>query len=597
MERIETSPGGVFAEYTAGANYKSSLGSRGMYEQNKINERFYAGDQWHGAQCGTDRPLVRHNVIKRIGDYKTAIVGASPVTVNYTADGVPNTVGLREKADTIRREVTMSGQMPMIEDSAEEITVMTNALSDYFRTTAERLKFDDLRQEVLRKSYISGTGVLYTWWDDRIETGLYADEGQTQPIKGDIKSAVIDIENVYFGDPNQPEIQEQPWIIISQRRSVAELRREARRNRRPSEEIARIVPDRNTSYQSGDRAENEPEGSQKTVCLTKLYKVWDKEGDGYRIKAVKVTETATIRPEWDLNLRLYPLAKFEWERRASCAYGDSEITWLVPNQIAINRMLTASVWACMMMGMPIMVVNGDIITQPVTNDPAQIIKINGGVDDVQTAIRYVQPPSFGAQFDSLTSSLIQGTLTQAGANDAALGDVRPDNTSAIIAVREAATMPLQSAQNRFYSFCEDVARIWADFWVHMYGVRSLKIEDSSGTWYMPFDGEKYKNLLLSVRVDVGAAGLWSEIQSVQTLDNLLERQIIDVVQYLERMPKGVIPDLQGLLKDIKSAQEAEADIPENVLNALTPEERAMYDSLPPEIQSQMMATALGGVKQ
>ena len=39
--------------------------------------------------------------------------------------------------------------------------------------------------------------------------------------------------------------------------------------------------------------------------------------------------------------------------------------------------------------------------------------------------------------------MIAQTLTQSGANNAALGDVRPENTSAIIAVREAATMPLQ----------------------------------------------------------------------------------------------------------------------------------------------------------
>lgn len=110
--------------------------------------------------------------------------------------------------------------------------------------------------------------------------------------------------------------------------------------------------------------------------------------------------------------------------------------------------------------------------------------------------------------------------------------------SAIVAVREAATMPMQTVQNRFYSFVEDVARVWADMWAAMYGKRPLKIEDENGVWYMPFDGEKLRDLLIAVRIDVGASTMWSEIQSVKTLDNLFERQIITPLQYLERLPKG-----------------------------------------------------------
>ena len=60
----------IFAQYQAGVQHKASLGKRGMYEPNRINERFFIGDQWYGAKCGNDRPLVRHNIIKRIGDYK-----------------------------------------------------------------------------------------------------------------------------------------------------------------------------------------------------------------------------------------------------------------------------------------------------------------------------------------------------------------------------------------------------------------------------------------------------------------------------------------------------------------------------------------------
>lgn len=601
MKRKPWEPEQIFAEYEAGRTFKSGLGRKGLYEQGKINERFYIGDQWHGARCGNDRPLVRHNVIKRIGDYKMAVVASNPVTVNYSVEGVPNTVGISDRARD-ERDAFAQGQISPQETMGlppeEELAVTMTALSDYFKTTAERVKFDDLKEQALRNAYVSGTGVLYTYWDDKIRTGLYADESGTTPIQGDIACEVLDIENVYFGDPNLYDVQAQPYIIIAQRKSVADLQREARRNGRSEAEIDAIKPDRDTGYMAGDMAEDEPEDSRKATVLTKFWKEWAKDGT-CKIMASVAVRGATIRYRWDTKLRLYPLAVFRWERRRNCAYGESEITYLIPNQIAINRMLTASVWAVMMLGMPLTLVNGDVVNQPITNDPGQIIKINGTSEDMLNAVRYVNPPNFAPAFDNNIASLISNTLTQSGANDAALGDVRPDNTSAIVAVREAATMPMQTVQNRFYSFVEDVARVWAEMWVTMYGRRSLKIEDENGVWYMPFDGEKYRDLLISVKVDVGASTLWSEIQSVNTLDNLLASQIITPKQYLERLPKGSVPNLSGLIREMQEAQRAQEEAamqaPEqqgidvqSIIDGLPPEYRQAFDSVPPEQQAAML---------
>ena len=601
MKRKPWEPEQIFDEYEAGRTFKSGLGRKGLYEQGKINERFYIGDQWHGARCGNDRPLVRHNVIKRIGDYKMAVVASNPVTVNYSVEGVPNTVGISDRARD-ERDAFAQGQISPQDSMGlppeEELAVTMTALSDYFKTTAERVKFDDLKEQALRNAYVSGTGVLHTYWDDKIRTGLYADESGTTPIQGDIACEVLDIENVYFGDPNLYDVQAQPYIIIAQRKSVADLQREARRNGRSEAEIDAIKPDRDTGYMAGDMSEDEPEDSRKATVLTKFWKEWAKDGT-CKIMASVAVRGATIRSRWDTKLRLYPLAVFRWERRRNCAYGESEITYLIPNQIAINRMLTASVWAVMMLGMPLTLVNGDVVNQPITNDPGQIIKINGTSEDMLNAVRYVNPPNFAPAFDNNIASLISNTLTQSGANDAALGDVRPDNTSAIVAVREAATMPMQTVQNRFYSFVEDVARVWAEMWVTMYGWRSLKIEDENGVWYMPFDGEKYRDLLISVKVDVGASALWSEIQSVNTLDNLLASQIITPKQYLERLPKGSVPNLSGLIREMQEAQRAQEEAamqaPEqqgvdaqSIIDGLPPEYRQAFDSVPPEQQAAML---------
>ncbi len=576
-QKTKNTPKAIFEEYKRGAGYKTNLCYRGLYEQNRINERFYVGDQWHGAQCGDSRPLVRHNVIKRIGDYKMAVVGASTLGVRYSAEGIGCTKDQAEKL-RVYRDGYRSGEEAQDITEEDKINLIMNVLSDYWRTTAERVKLDDKKAEVLRKAYITGTGILYTYWDPYVQTGQFADDAKTSAVKGDIACEVLDVENVYFGDPTVDSIEAQPYIIIAQRRSVEELKREARRNRRTAHTIDAIHPDRDTGYHAGE-ADQELTEQEKATVLTKLYRTYNEDGTPATIKAIRVVEGAVIRPEWDLTIRRYPLAKIHWETKSNCAYGVSEVTHLVPNQIAINRALSAGMWALMLMGMPIMLVNGDVVTEPITGDPGQILTVHGN-DAMNSAVSYVTPRNFTPQFANMTNDMITNTLNQSGANDAALGNFRPDNTSAIIAAREAATTPLQLIQNRFYSFVEDVARIWSEFFVNMYGKRRLKIEDENGVWYMPFNAEDCKNLLINARVDVGPANLWSELQVIQTLDNLLQAKLITPTEYLSRLPKGSVPDQEALVRAVKQRTEPQTE--ENDGGGV--DMAGMLKTLPPKYQ-------------
>ena len=554
-------PQSVWQEYESGRRFKSGLGELGLYEQNRRNERFFVGDQWHGAKCGGERPLVRHNVIKRIGDYKMATVGAAPLSVVYSAEGVPQTAALRERVR--QRRQALQG-MPMFDaagnsaDEAVEVNLVMSAMSDYFKITAERVKFEDRKMQVLEDAYVRGTGYLYTYWDPTVETGMYADVARTTPIKGDIQTEALDVENVYMGDPTSGDIQSQPYILVVQRRSVAELRRIARQNGVHEALLCEITPDRETAYMAGDRSSNEPDDSRKATVITRFWKEQDKAGR-IAVKAIQVCRGVAIRPIWELGVRVYPFAAFMWQRRKNCAYGDSEVTHLIPNQIAINRMLTASVWAVMMMGIPMTVVNGDVVSGEISNDPGQVLRVYGSAEEVSSAVRYVDPPHFSPRFAENIEELITNTLKQSGANDAALGDIKPDNTSAILAVREAAMLPMQTVQNRFYSFVEDVARIWAEFWIAKYGQRQLKVEDDGGVWYLPFDGDRFAHLALSAKVDVGSVGLWSEAQTMATLDHLLAEKVITPEQYLKRLPKGIVADVNGLIRELQESVQDDVD--------------------------------------
>ncbi len=511
---MKIKPQEIFGEYTKAVNFKKGIGAKGIFEQSRINERFYRGDQWHGIDNTSKKPLVRHNIVKRIGDYKMSQILSNDIRVDISAEGVPHI-----PQESISSVKTFSGAAA----DEKEINAVLSALSNYREITAERMKFDTLCARALKNAFISGSGVIYTYWDGDINTGLFAENTSKTAITGDINSEVIDIEDVYFADPYNTDIQAQDYVIIASLSEPKAVLREAERSRTDRYSILKLKETKD----------------EKVLVLTKLYKETNPDGT-ITVKCIKVTEKAVVRQSFDTKLRLYPIAIFNWDERKNLVYGDTELTYLIPNQIAINRMITANVWSAVTLGMPMMVVNGDTVDQNITNDPGQIIKVFGSNEDVAGAVRYVAPPDVCREFGSGINELIKNTLIQSGANEVALGDSKAENATALQFMQSAATLPLKLMKRRFYAFVEDITRIWADFWVTHYGIRKIKLTDGNATYFMEFDAVRYKNLYLTAKTQVLDKAEFSLSDTMSALDNLLDKGIIDKKQYLERLPKGLI---------------------------------------------------------
>ncbi len=531
---MNISPDKIFSEYERARKFKASIGKKGLYEQNRMNERFYVGDQWHGAACGNDRPLVRHNIIKRIGDYKIAQLAGSPITVSYSAEGFSQNLEASQSISKQRKELSKCDKAVFAPlKSKNEVGLMLSVLDSYRKTSAHRVKLESIIDLALRDAYIRGTGVVYTYFDPDIKTGLFADCVGGTPILGDIVCERIKIEDVYFGDPAVTSLQKQPYIILTEERSAADIGREALRFGAPKMLADRIAQ----------------RGEEKLTLYTKLYKDMDKQGN-IKVYATKVTEDTVVRPPFCMGISVYPLSLFVWERRDGCIYGDSEITYIIPNQIAINRMITASVWSAMSAGMPLMVINGDLVSGDITNDPGQIIKAYGTAEELSSAVRFVSPPDYSSGYNQSVNNLIENTLTQCGANEASLGDLEASNTSAIIELRDASAKYLIPLKNRYFAFVEDISLIWAEFFFSMYGKRCLKVSDDNGIWYFPFDAARYRDLVLTVTVTASEGVTRGEKEQAAALAELLDRGAITPAQYIKRLPSGIIPDAAALIEEL-----------------------------------------------
>ncbi len=452
-------PSEIFKEYEQLRNFKLSLGERGIYEQNVINRRFFYGDQWYGAMVSNERPLVRHNVIKRIGEYKIGRLLNEDYRVGLCVKGVNYTVKQINSVKDGCKKLSQ-GEFEFLKTAdQDEKRLLSKVLSDYFYVSLERMKMGEKINAAIKNSFITGSGIIYTYWDSALENGY-----------GDIVTEVLPIENVYFGDEKEERIENQPFIIIATRLPVEQVKETAKKY---GFNENRIAPDFNDG---------------KVLVLTKLSK------QNGKIMAVSVTEKAVVKKEYNTHLNRYPINLFSWDKKEDCIYSDSEITYLIPNQIAINRLLSASVWSTMYMGMPIMTVNGDTVTEDITNDPGQIIRVYGTNEDVAGAVHYVAPPDFSNGFNQTVENLIDSTLQSSGANMTAIDKISAGNTTAVEALNDSQKISALGLSLSYKCFLEDIALTFADFWINKYGKRDILINDENGRWHFPFDAERYKNL-------------------------------------------------------------------------------------------------------
>lgn len=144
-----------------------------------------------------------------------------------------------------------------------------------------------------------------------------------------------------------------------------------------------------------------------------------------------------------------------------------------------------------------------------------------------------------------------------GASDAALGNVAPDNTSAIIAVQKATAIPLELVKQEYYQFVEDFVRINIEIMKSYFGVRTILVTDEAGNdSEQPYDFSLLNDMVFALNVDIGASNYWQETTDIGTLDNLRMANVIDDLTYVESLPEHSVPNREKIIETIRERQEA-----------------------------------------
>ena len=231
-----------------------------------------------------------------------------------------------------------------------------------------------------------------------------------------------------------------------------------------------------------------------------------------------------------------------------------------------------------LMAFPKTVYNADLISAW-TNEVGQAIGVHGlqpGQSISQVAYN-LQPAEMSNQIMALIDKAVAYTKECLGTTDAQMGNVKPENTSALMVLQTNAEVPLENIRSNLYEWVEDIGAILLDFMGTYYGKRPIVVdrefeEPMMGPGGIPiidpmtgamqtqkivrkvveeFDFRQFKHLWLNMRIDVGATTYFSEIAMTQTLDNLRQDGTLDVIQYLERIPDKLIPKKQELIDQLR----------------------------------------------
>lgn len=555
--------------YEAGIEYNQQVygSDRNFYDVLDTNIAFASGDQWRGVQAdGLPKPVF--NIIKRVKQFKIASL----------------------KADNISIQLTPMEYRPQSEDITMQHKVKQADLANAeIKNILENINFDAKSRTLLSDGFDTGDWCMHFYFDrDEQPYKQYMPE-----VKGIIKAEIIDSTNVMFGNPNTRQVDKQPYIIIVGRDLVKNLQEEAKKNK--SSQIDRIKGDSETGYQMGDngKVENSADGYEKALYIIKYYK---KNG---KIYANKSTKNAYIYKEKDTKLSYYPIAFNNWEEVKGTYHGRAETTGIIPNQIAINKMFAMVIYHLMLTAFPTAVYDADRIEGWTNEIGAQIPVTNLQGDSIHNIAGYLEPATMSSQIMNAIELAMQYTKETLGVGDASLGNVTMNNATAIIAIQKSAAVPLENVKAAFYEFVEDSGKIIVDMMASYYGPRPVVVQGPNNERTVElFDFSQLKDMWMHIKTDIGNASYFSEVASVQTLDNLLNNGMIEFVEYLRRIPDEIIPQKQELINSIEQNdiyKQAIYNLMGQFMDTLPPEARAQLLQLNPEQMEQRILEMMGAL--
>ena len=556
IKEIKETP--IWGLYEKGRNYHRMTG---IYTDTDRNYRFYNGNQWEGAKLGDVEP-VQKNFIKPIVKYKVSVIHDNLYAINYSS---------------------MNFENQQFRKTAERYCDLLNGFA---ARVWEQEKMDFKGRRLTKDAAINDEGIMYVNFDRE----------KMVPVNEIVKK-----NDIYYGNENDDDIQNQPYILIRKRMPVVNAREFAKREGMSEEMLDFIIGDNDTFEESGEAAKQELDD-----MVTIVYKMYKENGTVHFAIATRWVEIAKDK---DLGITLYPIAHFNWEEKEGSARGEGEVRYLIPNQIEVNKTEMRRVLTVKQQAYPMKVADRSKISNPnALNTVGGTIWTNGQpVEDVHKIVGIIPPAQMSPDVVKLQEDLINTTRDLAGAGDTATGQVNPESASgrAILAVQQASQAPMTEQKESYKNFIEDIARIWLEYLI-VYSENGLNMEEKvtgangeESYQIVNIPQSALQQLQATVKIDVTPKGVYDKFAQEQTVENLLlqgfftAQRVGELATYAEVLDDDSVAPKMKIMEAIEHIREEQRKIAMIEAQAQMMQARAQQFLMgDPDEQSSMMADAM-----
>lgn len=556
----------VWKDYSNGKSYFKNMGI-----ESAINTcvDFFEGRQWGNKISERTKAFPRpvFNQIEMIANSKNAGILATPLSVVFSSNKYP--------------------------DLARKLT--------NFNTYMEKeMKLDEKCEEVVEQGSVEGCSFLHAYWDSDAV-------GRLGEYLGGVRAERLEPLNVIVHNPRETDIQKQKWILVVTRCELDAVKDMCRNE----QDKLLIEPDKDESI----NRVLEQDGSKLVTVLTKYFRI---DGEVYFEKYTKnviLCENTPLNPDLNKELirrkedraetptpdlpnkgihsykaMLYPIAIYQYKSRKNCIYGRGEVEPIIQNNRTIN-FNTAMMSKCVEDQGFGQVVAKDGAMQKgdnFTNDPTKIL-----IDRYKAGQGFYTLPKqpFSPQAYQLNKDIMDTTRSVTGATEVMTGEIMGANQSgtSIAYLQQQAQKPIDKLAKRYRKFRQAFAEILMQFYILYYqnedkvfdnqisesdmirilrdqnnvdenDIKNIKLCEEDLVMEDIFDGKEYKDKCFDVTIEIGAGTQYSEIVTINILDNLLNANRISLRTYYNIYPNNLLPNKKELLEDLDKQETNQVNI-------------------------------------
>ena len=491
----------IIEKYQRGKNY---ITKQNLVDKTKEQWNFYLGKQWEGLETGGE-VMPFYNFIKPTLKYKVSTICQNKMTATYS-------------------------DLKALDENVE----IFKAMNIKFSANWEKSDMNTLSWKVVKEAGIAGDS--YTYW--------YAPH----------ECQILDNVSVLLGDEQNPNIQEQPYIIIRERIFTSDAIEQAKANGVSQNEYSTITSDQDNDFQL-DRNTDIEFGQDDGKCLSLIY--FTKE-DGV-VWFGKCTQTCMYVPMRPIKytkgelpsgkgLSLYPIVNYVWEDKPDSARGESEVRQLIPNQIQTNKLLAQRAIAIKQCAFPRLAYDATALNNPEDIDViGAALEVNGNAQAIDTMVKYLNPAGLNGEGTALQNEMVSTTRELSGASENILGQIDPTRVaaSAIAALQEASAVNLNEQVSKYEQYAEDTARLWWEMDIAYND--TVFTQDSDGN-LIEVTPEQMEELVPDVRVDISQDTAFTKESALARMDKLLEMGQISVEEWTDLLPQNSPLPKSELLK-------------------------------------------------